>query len=389
MKKTFITALALIGAYTASMADDYKGSLPTSGGTYYLYNVGAKQFLGTNDGRLVLGGERVEVTLESIKDTKTPGFFRISSGDEQWGADLFGTPMTTGGKYGEWRIEPIVGGGGACAVASRNSEASASLYLYDSSITGSVSATTQMPSGDFKEAQWLLVSTVAEVPVYSFRESDDTYKAGEDGTAEVRLYRQFNLDAWNMFCSPVDISAEQIVEQFGEDARVAELAAINGTDAHFTSVTGIKAGTPCIVYVTKEASFDFVGHTGECYTFSGEMAFASQAQSVTIEGATFYGTLAKGNPTTNSYVFDEDGKLVPTYYNSTVNALSAYLAADAGVELTTWTLDEETAIGSVSTDASGRHDVFTPAGEKVKSNATDTDGLKRGVYIMGGKKKIK
>lgn len=387
MKKTFITALALIGACSASLADDYKGSQPVNGGTYYLYNVGAKQFLGIDGSHLVLGGERAEVTLEAVESATTPGFFRISSGGEQWGADLFGTPSATGDKFTEWRIEPVIRdatGNNACSylVSSRNSEASASLYLYDSNIMGGIVAMAQKPHENNASAQWLLVSMGAETPVYTFSESDATYQAGEDGTAEVRLRRNFNLDAWNMFCSPVDITAEQIADQFGIEAHVAELTGLSGTEAQFSTVTSVKAGSPCIVYVTKKASNDY-------YAFSGSMAFAQQASSVVFDGVTFQGTLATSHPMATAYVFSADGKLQAADNNLTVNALAAYLVADNDVQILTWSLDGETAIGAVSAPAAGKHDVFTTAGEKVKSNATNTDGLKRGVYIMGGKKKTK
>ena len=64
MNKTLLTVLALSCTMTANVAaQEYKGSAPVSGATYNLYNVGTKQFLGIENGRLVLGGEKVDVTL--------------------------------------------------------------------------------------------------------------------------------------------------------------------------------------------------------------------------------------------------------------------------------------------------------------------------------------
>ena len=123
MNKLFFTALALLGTCTAVAAEDYKGETPKSGGTYCLYNVGKKQFLGTEDGRLVLGGEKVKVTLEQIESATTPGFYRIMSGDTAWGAELWGTPSAKGGTFSEWRIEPVEGSTEEYAISSRNTEA--------------------------------------------------------------------------------------------------------------------------------------------------------------------------------------------------------------------------------------------------------------------------
>ena len=146
MNKLLITALALLGTCTTAVAEDNKGVEPTSGGTYNLYNVGAKQFLGTENGRLVLGGEKVKVTLELIEGTTTPGFYRISSDNSMWGAELWGTPSAYGGTFNEWRIEPVEG---AYAISSRNTEASASMYLYQNTIYNRLSATAQMPGKEF------------------------------------------------------------------------------------------------------------------------------------------------------------------------------------------------------------------------------------------------
>lgn len=157
MNKLFFTALALLGTCTAVAAEDYKGETPKSGGTYCLYNVGKKQFLGTEDGRLVLGGEKVKVTLEQIESSTTPGFYRIVSGDTAWGADLWGTPSAKGGTFSEWRIEPVEGSAEEFAISSRNTEASASMYLYQNSVYNRIAAMPQMPGKEFEAAQWLLV----------------------------------------------------------------------------------------------------------------------------------------------------------------------------------------------------------------------------------------
>lgn len=157
MNKLFFTALALLGTCTAVAAEDYKGETPKSGGTYCLYNVGKKQFLGTEDGRLVLGGEKVTVTLEQIESATTPGFYRIMSGDTAWGAELWGTPSAKGGTFSEWRIEPVEGSTEEYAISSRNTEASASMYLYQNSVYNRIAAMPQMPGKEFEAAQWLLV----------------------------------------------------------------------------------------------------------------------------------------------------------------------------------------------------------------------------------------
>ena len=381
MNKTFITALALLGTCAAANADTYKGSAPASGESYYLYNVGKNEFLGTDGSRLVLGGEKVEVTLEAITSTTTPGFFRIKAESGEWGATLWGAPSAAGGKYGEWRIEKVEGTDGAYAISSRNTEASASLYLYQNSVYNRIAAMPRVPAAEFKAAQWLLVSTKAQTPVYEFSEFDTQYTPHTDGEAEVHIVRNFNLDAWNGFCSPVNISAELIKEQFGEGTKVAEFTGFSGSEAQFTSVSSIKAGVPCLIFPKKQ---NFTDHH---YTFTGDMSFATGSSGVEYDGVTFVGTLASGKYADNAYIVDgEHGVVPPTGYD--VCGMSAYFSSQEHTILS-WSLDGETAIGSVKADADATFDVYTTTGQKVKSNTRDTDGLQKGVYIMGGKKRTK
>lgn len=94
---------------------------------------GTKQFLGIENGRLVLGGEKVDVTLSAVNDTNTPGFFRLTSPDGTWHADLYGTPSLETDKFSQWRIEPVNGKKDIYAIASRNTEASIALSLSERS----------------------------------------------------------------------------------------------------------------------------------------------------------------------------------------------------------------------------------------------------------------
>ena len=118
----------------------------------------------------MLGGEKVKVTLELIESTTTPGFYRISSDNSMWGAELWGTPSADGGTFNEWRIEPVEG---AYAISSRNTEASASMYLYQNTIYNRLSATAQMPGKEFETAQWLFVDpSTPETAIESVETND-------------------------------------------------------------------------------------------------------------------------------------------------------------------------------------------------------------------------
>lgn len=384
MNKTLLSALAFLATFAATAsANDYKGSKPASGKSYKLYNVGTKQFLGINDGQLSLGGDAVAVGLDAVESAKTPGFYRLNINGAELTANLAGTLSLTGGKFGEWRIEPVSGKENVYTISSRNTEASASYYIYQNSIYDRLAAMPQQPAGEFEAAQWLLVdATEVETPLYKYTENDAAYERHDDAYAAVNLYRKFSLNHWNTFCSPVDISEEQMKEQFGDDVHTAELTAYNGSELNFSTTHGVKAGVPCIIYATKAP-------VNDDYEFIGNMSFAQQAESVEIGGVKFTGTLATVQPTAKDYVLNPATSSAESATDK-IGALNAYFTLKyATSEITSWTLDGTTAIGSIHTDGGKAADIYGIGGEKVKSDATSTDGLQRGVYIMKGKKVTK
>lgn len=283
MNKTLLTVLALSCTMTANVAaQEYKGSAPESGATYNLYNVGTKQFLGIENERLVLGGEKVDVTLSAVKDTNTPGFFRLTSADGTWHADLYGTPSLETDKFSQWRIEPVNGKKDVYAIASRNTEASASLYLYQNEALGRLSAVPQQPSAQFEAAQWKLVYTGENTPpLYGFDENSKTYENPRDGYAVVSITRTFQPGQWTTFCSPVNLTETQLKQLFGDDVQVAELKAQNANELQFVTSHSLKAGVPCIIKVMKPTE-------NNEYLLEDNFTFASQAETVNVNGGAFY-----------------------------------------------------------------------------------------------------
>ena len=363
-------------------AQEYKGSAPVSGATYNLYNVGTKQFLGIENERLVLGGNALDVTLEGVNDTNTPGFFRLTSADGTWHADLYGTPSLVTDKFSQWRIEPVNGKKDVYAIASRNTEASASLYLYQNEALGRLAAVPQQPSAQFEAAQWKLVYTGENTPpLYGFDENSKTYENPRDGYAVVSITRTFQPGQWTTFCSPVNLTESQLKQLFGDDVQVAELKAQNANELQFVTSHSLKAGVPCIIKVMKPAE-------NNEYLLEDNFTFASQAETVNVNGGAFYGTLsvttANGgyslNPNTSAVEQIKDSYELP--------AMNAYYVTLLDVIIDRWSLDGTTGIGTITT-TTPEGDIYTIGGQKVGSGEKAAKRLQRGVYVVGGKKHAK
>lgn len=383
MNKTFLTVLALSCTMTANVAaQEHKGSTPVSGATYNLYNVGTKQFLGIENGRLVLGGEKVDVTLEAVNDTNTPGFFRLTSADGTWHADLYGTPSLETDKFSQWRIEPVNGKKDVYAIASRNTEASASLYLYQNEALGRLSAVPQQPSAQFEAAQWKLVYTGEDTPpLYGFNENSKTYENPRDGYAVVSITRTFQPGQWTTFCSPVNLTESQLKQLFGDDVQVAELKAQNTNELQFVTSHSLKAGVPCIIKVMKPTE-------NNEYLLEDNFTFASQAETVPVNGGTFHGTLTVTKPNFGYALNPNTSAVDPIDNGYVVDAMSAYYVSYLDVVIDRWSLDGTTGIGTITT-TTPEGDIYTIGGQKVGSGKKAAKRLQHGVYVVGGKKHAK
>lgn len=383
MNKTLLTVLALSCTMTANVAaQEYKGSAPVSGATYNLYNVGTKQFLGIENGRLVLGGEKVDVTLSAVNDTNTPGFFRLTSADATWHADLYGTPSLETDKFSQWRIEPVNGKKDVYAIASRNTEASASLYLYQNEALGRLSAVPQQPSAQFEAAQWKLVYTGEDTPpLYGFDENSKTYENPRDGYAVVSITRTFQPGQWTTFCSPVNLTESQLKQLFGDDVQVAELKAQNTNELQFVTSHSLKAGVPCIIKVMKPTE-------NNEYLLEDNFTFTSQAETVPVNGGTFYGTLSVTKPNFGYALNPNTSAVDPIDNGYVVDAMSAYYVSYLDVVIDCWSLDGTTGIGTITT-TTPEGDIYTIGGQKVGSGEKAAKRLQHGVYVVGGKKHAK
>lgn len=383
MNKTFLTVLALSCSMTANVAaQDYKGSAPESGATYNLYNVGTKQFLGIENGRLVLGGNALDVTLEAVNDTNTPGFFRLTSADGTWHADLYGTPTLETDKFSQWRIEPVNGKKDVYAIASRNTEASASLYLYQNETLGRLSAVPQQPSAQFEAAQWKLVNTGEDTPpLYGLNEDSKTYENPGDGYWVVSITRTFQPGQWTTFCSPVNLTETQLKQLFGDDVQVAELKAQHANELQFVTSHSLKAGVPCIIKVMKPAE-------NNNYNIEDNFTFASQAETVPVNGGAFHGTLTVSEPNGGYALNPATSAVEPIDKGYVVDAMSAYYISNIDIVVDCWSLDGTTGIGTITT-VSPEGDIYTIGGQKVGSGEKAAKRLQRGVYVVGGKKQVK
>lgn len=243
-------------------------------------------------------------------------------------------------------------------------------------------------------------------------------QAGWFGFGDVRLFKVADLDAitlnenetctpkakvadvtlnrtltthWNSIVLPFAVSKEQIAAQFGEETVVAAYkdatVGETSTTLNFEVVEEMQANVP---YLIKPAQ------AGTTYTFQGVAIKAADNLEVGEGEIKFVGNYENGKQLTEGdYFIDANRNL---FYSAngteTMKAFRAIFVSTAAAPAKAMFFSirgnsgETTGIEDVKTLAGKTFDVYSIDGMLVRKNATNLNGLAKGVYVVNGKKYI-
>lgn len=255
---------------------------------------------------------------------------------------------------------------------------------------------------------------------------DDLLVLDEDKTLDVKksytgakmlLHRTFtksadnNKKGWNSIILPVDMTAAQVVEAFGEGVQMAEFDRLENNWIKFSTVNVAADGvvlhknTPYIIYPTKEPlgnySYTIDGVTkildGHVYVANG-INYDDQTSNLThtVNGGGMTYTGSYSNPTAvskNSYMFSK-GDLVHTNKEHTVKAYRCWLKEDASSgRMLMFSLDGNGLDGTTGIHVIEENKQNTNTGiynlGGVRMNTNNVDKLPKGVYVVNNKVVVK
>lgn len=212
----------------------------------------------------------------------------------------------------------------------------------------------------------------------------------EAKVADVTLNRTLTTH-WNSIVLPFAVSKKQIAAQFGEgtvvaaykDATVGE----RSTTLNFEVVEEMQANVP---YLIKPAQ------AGNTYTFQGVAIKVADNLEAGEGEIKFVGNYENGKQLTEgNYFIDANRNL---FYSAngteTMKAFRAIFVSTAAAAAKTMFFSirgnsgETTGIEDVKTLAGKTFDVYSIDGMLVRKNATNLNGLAKGVYVVNGKKYI-
>lgn len=233
--------------------------------------------------------------------------------------------------------------------------------------------------------------------------------------ARMLLHRTFtksadNKKGWNSIILPVDMTAAQVVEAFGENTQLAEFRALEDNWIKFSTVHVAADGvllhknTPYIIYPTKEPgnySYTIGGVTkildDNVYVANG-INYDNETSNLThtVDGIGMTYTGSYSNPTAvskNSYMFSK-GNLVHTNKDHTVKAYRCWLKEDVSSgKMLMFSLDGNGLDGTTGIHVIEENKQNTNTGiynlGGVRMNTNNVDKLPNGVYVVNNKVVVK
>lgn len=234
----------------------------------------------------------------------------------------------------------------------------------------------------------ITIEYTAPAPLTLEEDADDTetkIKANNGKTVDVKLTRSLKAGLWNTICLPFDVTAEQIKNILKAEGMVREYADDDATaqTITFKKVEGnMKAGEPYLIKPTEDIT---------SLAFEGVTITAIEGN---IQGKAYgiCGTLGKYTMKTDGteLFLNAAGKFVaPAAATNTMKGFRAYFMVPSGASAAAININidgETTGINNIETNATVNGKVYNLNGQYVGNSL---NGLKKGIYVVNGKKVIK
>lgn len=236
--------------------------------------------------------------------------------------------------------------------------------------------------------------------------------------AKMLLHRTFTKSndgakGWNSIILPVDMTAAQVKQAFGDGTQLAEFRALEDNWIKFSTVdvagedVVLKKNTPYIIYPTMEplgnCEYTINGETktlkGPVYVANG-INYENQTTAMTYTvtgtgtGMTYTGSYSNSNKVVkDSYMFSK-GNLVHTNKDHNVKAYRCWLKEDApSGRMLMFSLDGNGMGGTTGIHVIEENKQNTNTGiynlGGVRMNTNNVDKLSKGVYIVNNKVVVK
>lgn len=232
----------------------------------------------------------------------------------------------------------------------------------------------------------LVASTLPLNETTTAEDAKTLLEANLNKTVNVTINRTLVANKWNTLCLPFDVTAEQIKNILKAEGMVREYKDQTADCINFQAAETMTAGVPYLIKPTEEVK----GLTFEGVKITATEGVAKGAEAgSTDENLSICGVLgAKALSTDGSELFlNAAGKFVaPAAATNTMKGFRAYFMSLLGAGAKINIDGETTGINSIETEATVNGKVYNLNGQYVGNSL---NGLKKGIYVVNGKKVIK
>lgn len=205
--------------------------------------------------------------------------------------------------------------------------------------------------------------------------------ANQNKTVNVTINRTLVANKWNTLCLPFDVTAEQIKNILKAEGMVREYKDQTGDCINFQAAETMTAGVPYLIKPTEEV---------KGLTFEGVEITVTEGKTkggIGSENLAISGILGARKLESFELFLNADGKFVaPAKGKETMKGFRAYFISLLGAGAKINIDGETTGINNIETEATVNGKVYNLNGQYVGNSL---NGLKKGIYVVNGKKVIK
>lgn len=200
-------------------------------------------------------------------------------------------------------------------------------------------------------------------------------------TVNVTINRTLVANKWNTLCLPFDVTAEQIKNILKAEGMVREYKDQTADCINFQAAETMTAGVPYLIKPTEEV---------KGLTFEGVKITAVEGKTkggIGSENLAISGILGARKLESFELFLNAAGKFVaPAKGKETMKGFRAYFISLLGAGAKINIDGETTGINSIETESTVNGKVYNLNGQYVGNSL---NGLKKGIYVVNGKKVIK
>lgn len=338
---------------------------------FYILNVADNKYLSINDaGEPSLSSTPVAINFSPTKD----GTGRYEANQKSW---LFKSVDDQNGYY---------------VIGYNLPAANTTNFLYVNALADDGTLATTFAEPELAKGQWKIRTSLEQDAQEVSLDEAEHYTPPQftKDNVKVTFIRNFAAGKWNSLCVPFPVTKQMAEATWGAGTELATFIGTTDNKLYFQKCESIAAGTPCLLKPAKTRA-------DRSYVITGiqksDWAQESTPKNIDNKGMQYIGTYETTTFPSRAYVFGGTNVLYHLTSAMESKGYRAYIWDDTTnanpAKQLNWGWGTPTDIEILpATTSPSPTNIYQIDGKLAKKQATSTEGLCPGVYIMNGMKVV-